>query len=74
MFTWLTKRLKGQGVSFLLIQPRLVDPINNKFSQLRHLIEPLIRGEGQIHLAFLEVKAESSLRYQCPWQNSMPTY
>ena len=51
MFIWLKKHLKGQGVSLLPIQPQLLDPMSNMFSQLRLLIEPLIRGEGQIHLA-----------------------
>ena len=32
------------------MQPQLLDLISNRFSLLKHLIEPLIREGGQTHL------------------------
>ena len=65
---------KSLGVLLLLMQPQLLDLINNMFSLLKHLIEPLIREGGQTYLVPYGGKTGSTLRYPCPWQISMLTY
>ena len=61
--TRLTKRLKGSKVSPLLIQPRPLDLIRDRFSQPKHFLEHLTKREGWNNPAILEENLRNSLCY-----------
>ena len=49
---------KGLGVLLLLMQPQLLDLISNRFSLLKHLIEPLSEREARPTSSLEEGKLE----------------
>ena len=49
---------KDLGVLLLLMQPQLLDLISNRFSLLKHLIEPLSEREARPTLSLEEGKLE----------------